>query len=132
VAITGSKGRVELYERHHAHVIERDPTGVGRRETRAGSDSEGSGADARADPAQSIRLFPMFSAPVDVAIPPSGPHAGDALMLEQIFDPGAPPDPDGRAATQLDGAAAVLLGTAANRSIATGMPVGLDQLHATL
>jgi hypothetical protein len=26
----------------------------------------------------------------------------------------------------------VLLGTAANRSIATGVPVGLDQLHATV
>jgi predicted dehydrogenase len=117
VAITGDKGRVELYERHSAHVIERDPTGAGH---------------ADAGPARSIRLFPMFSAPVDVEIPAGGPHAGDALMLEQIFDPGAPPDPDGRAATHLDGAAAVLLGTAANQSIASGVPVGLDQLHATL
>jgi predicted dehydrogenase len=117
VAITGDKGRVELYERHGAHVIERDPTGAGH---------------ADAGPAQSIRLFPMFSAPVDVEIPPSGPHAGDALMLEQIFDPGAPPDPDGHTATHLDGAAAVLLGTAANQSIATGAPVSLGQLHATL
>jgi predicted dehydrogenase len=151
VAITGSKGRVELYERHRAHVIELEPTGVGRREAQADSEAgpearpearpeagpearpeAGSGTDAEAGPAQSIRLFPMFSTPVDVQIPSSGPHAGDALMLEQIFDPGAPPDPDGRAATHLDGAAAVLLGTAANRSIATGMPVGLDQLHATL
>jgi predicted dehydrogenase len=119
VAITGDKGRVELYERHGAHVIERDPTGAGR-------------GDAEAGPPQSIRLFPMFSAPADVEIPASGPHAGDALMLRQIFDPGAPPDPDGRAATHLDGAASVLLGTAANRSIATGLPVGLGQLHATL
>jgi predicted dehydrogenase len=119
VAITGDKGRVELYERHSEHVIERDPTGAGR-------------GDAEAGPPRSIRLFPMFSAPVDIEIPASGPHGGDALMLEQIFDPGAPPDPDGRAATHLDGAAAVLLGTAANRSIATGVPVGLDQLHATV
>jgi predicted dehydrogenase len=119
VAITGDKGRVELYERHGEHVIERDPTGTG-------------GGHADADPPRSIRLFPMFSAPVDVEIPAGGPHGGDALMLEQIFDPGAPPDPDGRMATHLDGAAAVLLGTAANRSIATGLPVSLDQLHATV
>ncbi|HTV99123.1 MAG TPA: Gfo/Idh/MocA family oxidoreductase [Streptosporangiaceae bacterium] len=117
VAITGDKGRVELYERHGAHVIERDPTGAGHSE---------------AGPAQSIRLFPMFSEPVDVEIPAGGPHAGDALMLEQIFDPGAPPDPDDRAATHQDGAAAVLLGTAANQSIATGLPVRLDQLQASL
>jgi predicted dehydrogenase len=125
VSITGSKGRVELYERHREHVIERDPTGAGA--------AGGAGrAGVETGPPQSIRLFPMFSPPADVAIPSSGPHAGDALMLEQIFDPGAPPDPDGRAATHLDGAAAVLLGTAANQSIATGVPVGLGQLHATL
>jgi predicted dehydrogenase len=102
VAITGDRGRVELYEQH---------------------------APA---PARSIRLFPMFSSGVDVDIPHGGPHGGDALMLEQILDPGARPDPDGRAAGHLDGAASVLLGTAANRSIATGGPVRLSQLGAVL
>jgi predicted dehydrogenase len=110
VAITGDKGRVELFERHGAHVIEQAP----------------------ALPARSIRLFPMFSAPVEVDIPEGGPHGGDNLMLEQILVPGAPPDPDGRAASHLDGAASVLLGTAANRSIATGGPVSLSQLRASL
>jgi predicted dehydrogenase len=116
VAITGDKGRIELQERHGAHVIEETPTG-----------------EAVADgPARSIRLFPMFRSPVDVEIPAGGPHGGDALMLEQIFDPAAAPDPDGRAASHLDGAASVLLGTAANRAIAAGGPVRLDQLSAAL
>ena len=114
VAITGDAGRVELYERHGAHVIERTPAGA------VGEDSPG---DPGTEPARSVRLFPMFAGPAAVDIPEGGPHGGDALMLEQIFDPGAPPDPDGRAATHLDGAAAVLLGAAANRSIETGQPV---------
>jgi predicted dehydrogenase len=123
VAITGDKGRVELYERHGAHVIERTPTGA------AGEATPG---DPGTEPARSVRLFPMFAPPAEVDIPDGGPHGGDALMLEQIFDPGAPPDPDGRAASHLDGAASVLLGTAANRSLETGGPVGLDELAARL
>jgi predicted dehydrogenase len=123
VAITGDAGRVELYERHGAHVLERTPTGA------AGEATPG---DPGTEPARSVRLFPMFAAPAEVEIPDGGPHGGDALMLEQIFDPAAPPDPDGRAASHLDGAAAVLLGTAANRSIETGGPVGLGELSAAL
>jgi hypothetical protein len=135
VSITGDKGRVEFYERHGAHVVERDPAGPAA----AGGASEDAAGDASGDisgdaagPARSIRLFPMFGAPVDIDIPESGPHGGDALMLEQIFDPGAPADPDGRAASHLDGAASILLGAAANRSIATGGPVDLAQLRAVL
>lgn len=121
VAITGDKGRIELYERHGAHVIEQTPTG----ETGAGP--------APGGPERRITLFPMFGSPVEVEIPAgAGPHGGDALMLEQIFSPSPPPDPWGRAASHLDGAASVLVGAAANRSIATGVPVRIDQLGVAL
>jgi predicted dehydrogenase len=122
VAITGDKGRVELYERHGAHVIEQTPTG------QAGAADAGSADGADAGPARSITLFPMFRSGIEIDIPASGPHAGDALMLEQIFTPDPPPDPCGRAASHLDGAAAVLLGTAANRSIAAGGPVSVGPI----
>jgi predicted dehydrogenase len=93
VAITGDKGRLELAERHDVY--------------------------------QQIRLFRMFGemTEVEVGESPGGPHGGDALMLAQIFDPRAPEDPLGRNASHLDGAASVLLGAAANTSIATGAPV---------
>jgi predicted dehydrogenase len=118
VAITGDRGRAELYERHGAHVIERTPGG-------------GAVQAAQDDgPARSIRLFPMFRAPVEIEVPAGGPHGGDALMLEQILTPDPPPDPCRRAASHLDGAASVLLGTAANRSIAAGGPVSIDLLGA--
>jgi predicted dehydrogenase len=113
VAITGDRGRVELYERHGAHVIESTPTGE----------------DADMGTERLIRLFPMFKTPVDVEIPAGGgPHAGDDLMLEQIFAPSPPPDPWNRAASDLDGAAAVLLGAAANQALVEGGPVSVDRL----
>lgn len=111
VAITGDRGRVELYERHGAHVIEQTPTGEAAGDV---------GTERR------IRLFPMFRPSVETEFPAGGgPHAGDNLMLEQIFAPSPPPDPWHRAASHLDGAAAVLLGAAANRSLAYGAPVSV-------
>jgi predicted dehydrogenase len=120
VAITGDKGRLELYERHGAHVIEDTPTGQAL--------NGGVGKE------QSLRLFPMFRSGVDVEIASTGtpreeggsPHAGDGEMLEQIFGEHPPADPWHRAASHLDGAASVLLGAAANRSLAEGRPVDVD------
>ena len=106
-----------MYERHGAHVIEETPTGTGAPE---GTDDE---------PYREIVLFPMFHGPVQVDIPPGkGTHGGDGYMLQQLFDPGAPVDPWGRQASHLDGAAAVLLGAAANESIATARPITIAEL----
>lgn len=124
VGITGNKGRVEFYERHRSHVIEETPTG---------GEADRADAPGAARPESRIRLFPMFGAPVEVEIPAgTGPHGGDGLMLHQIFSPDPPPEPWGRAASHLDGAASVLLGAAANQSIATGGPVSLGQLGVVL
>jgi predicted dehydrogenase len=121
VAITGDKGRVELYERHGAHVIEQTPTG-----------EQGPGA-AGAGPVRQILLFPMFQGPLEVEIPEGrGSHGGDGHMLEQLLGSDPPPDRWGWRASHLDGAASVLLGAAANRSIATGRPVTIEELGVTL
>jgi predicted dehydrogenase len=121
VAITGDKGRVELYERHGAHVIEQTPTGM--------EGPEG----AETEPKREIVFFPMFREPVAIDIPSGrGTHGGDGHMLEQLFDPSAPADPWGRQASHLDGAAAVLLGAAANQSMATGRPITIEDLGVDL
>jgi len=121
VAITGDKGRVELYERHGLHVIEDTPTG------------EAAAHGEVTQPERSIRLFPMFQSPVEIDIPDGGgPHGGDSAMLAQIFAPSPPPDPWHRAASHLDGAASVLLGVAANQAIATGRPVDVASLGVPL
>ena len=48
-----------------------------------------------------------------------GHGGGDMVMLEQLFAPVPPPDPFNRAASHIDGAASILMGIAANQSIAT-------------
>lgn len=119
VAITGDRGRVELYERHGSHII----AGQGIEELAA---AQARGAE------QTLRYFPMFGVPEDVEIPNgSGDHGGgDAVMLEHLFSPDPPPDPSHRAASHLDGAASVLLGISANESMRTGQAVRCDDLLA--
>jgi predicted dehydrogenase len=103
VAITGTKGRLEL---HDLQKCGDAPT------------------------AQKLTVFPMFEKPYDVPLPRLGAvHGGaDPLMMRQLFDPSAPPDPFKRDASHLDGAASVLLGIAANESIRTGYAIEVDDL----
>ena len=117
VAITGTKGRVELYIRHQAHVVDFPP------ERKAD-------ADEATRPLIHVRVFPMFGLPYDVPVERAeGGHGGaDPRMLEHIFAPEVGPDPLKQAATHIDGAASALLGICANQSIATGMPVDCDQV----
>jgi len=117
VAITGDRGRVELFERHGSHIIR-------------GQDDEELAEEQSLGATQQLWHFPMFSAPRPVAIPEAagGHGGGDTVLLEHLFSPDPPPDPFGRAASHLDGAAAILVGMAANRSMETGLPVDVDDL----
>jgi predicted dehydrogenase len=116
-SITGTDGRIELYSKHGSHIL----TATGDADLAA---QQSSGEETR------LTLFPMFGSPRDVPIPHAdGAHGGgDVVMLEQVFSPNPPADPFGRAATHVDGAASVLLGVAANESIATGKPIDIDDL----
>ena len=120
-AVTGDKGRmeVELVEQVGRQFI------AGQEETLQ-RDEEAE----RLFGGKHIRVFPMFGRPYEVEIPAAigGHGGGDAVMLEQIFSPNPPPDPFGRAASHIDGAASILLGIAANHSLATGRPVNVDDL----
>jgi predicted dehydrogenase len=121
VAITGDKGRleVELVEQVGKQFI------AGQEET-----GEPDGAVQAKFGRKHIWVFPMFGRPYDVAIPEAtgGHGGGDAVMLEEIFGTDASPDPFGRAATHIDGAASILVGIAANESMRTGCLVHLDDL----
>jgi len=57
-----------------------------------------------------------------------GHGGGDARLLDDLFEGQREPDPLGRAAGHLDGARAMLVGAAANRSFATGNPVRIADL----
>ena len=78
-----------------------------------------------------FEFIPCSRRPYDAEIPEvsGGGHGGaDPIMLEQIFDAKAPADPYGRAASHIDGAASILMGIAANRSIETSQAVRVDDL----
>lgn len=115
VAITGSKGRVEL------EVIE-STEWLGA----SNGASKGSFKTSR------IKVFPQFANGYDVPIQQGeGGHGGaDPVLLEQLFSPTPPPDPFNRAASHIHGAASILTGIAANRSIETGQLVRIKDLFA--
>ena len=112
VMFNGSKGRIEY------NVIEKSYINAG-----GDRDSEGAAAYKK------IVVNPMFGAPYQVEFDEgSGSHGGgDQVMLNDIF---GTPDPDrfNRAAGYHDGAMSILTGIAANKSIASGLPVEVKNL----
>ena len=71
----------------------------------------------------------MFGEPYEVEVKEGkgGHGGGDPLLLNDLF--GTPEkDPFNRAASHIDGALSILTGIAANKSIATGLPVDIDDL----
>lgn len=121
VAITGDRGRVEL---DVCETIGRTFV-AGEEETLADMET------ARASlSVKEIRHYPMLGVPrhVEFSEGEGGHGGGDTVMLEQIFSPTPPADPFHRAASHVDGAASILLGIAANESIATGRPIRTSDL----
>ena len=120
-AITGDRGRIEV------EAIE----AVGRTFV-AGQEESLPGTENQLHDfgGKHIWVFPMHGAPYSVDVPEGvgGHGGGDRVMLEQIFHPDPPVDPFARAASHIDGAASILLGIAANHSIATGQPIEVDEL----
>lgn len=123
VAITGDRGRLEM------DMCE----AIGRTFVAGEEESLSAMEEARqALRVKEIRLYPMFGIPrrVDFEEAAGGHGGGDRIMLEQLFAPDPPADPFHRAASHVDGAASVLLGIAANRSMATGRLVKTSELVA--
>ncbi len=112
VAITGDRGRVELFVYQGSHVVEAPAE---------------AGADRPPDPQphETLTVFPMFGRPYTVEVPrgEGGHGGGDPAMLDDLFSPDTTDDPLRRAASAADGIASLLVGMCANESIRTGEPV---------
>ncbi|MDB5328646.1 MAG: Gfo/Idh/MocA family oxidoreductase, partial [Phycisphaerales bacterium] len=117
VSITGTKGRVEYFDYHSSHII-------------AGQSDAELSAEQNKKTENTLTLFPMFGTPQNIEIRKgAGGHGGgDAGILDRIFNPDLPPDPLERDATHTDGAAAIVVGIAANRSMETGQAVNCDDI----
>ncbi len=112
VTFTGTKGRMEVQVSETIYV-------------NAGGDSKNEGAAKT----RSITVYPQFAEPYEVDIPAGvgGHGGGDPVLQKDIF--GEPTyDEFHRAASHIDGAMSILTGIAANKSIATGMPVNIKDL----
>jgi predicted dehydrogenase len=117
VAVTGTKGRVEMDIVENINHLQGDGKA---------KESASKGAFKSA----TIRVFPMFGQAQEFSAEVSaGGHGGaDPHLLEQLFSPNPPVDPYHRAASQIDGAASVLVGIAANESMRTGKTINIDDL----
>ena len=117
VDITGTAGRLEYYERHGSHII-------------AGQSDAELGEQQSLGFEQTLRVHPMFRMPIDIEVPAAegGHGGGDPALLADLFATEPPADPFGRAASHIDGAAAALVGIAANRSMERAAPVDCDDL----
>lgn len=115
VTITGDGGRLEYVERHASHII----TGDTQLKTRAGEKHD-----------MRLHVQKLFSESVEIPIVSSagGHGGGDPLLQEQIFSPTPPPDVLKRNAGHEQGAASILIGAAANRSMVKGVPVKIIDL----
>ena len=112
VFVTGTKGRIEMEVIEAVYV-----NGKG--------DSKSEGVVA----GKKIVVYPMFGDAYSVPIAEGkGSHGGgDTILLNDMF--GVPEyDPFHRAASHVDGAMSILTGIAANKSIASGMPVDVLSL----
>ena len=112
VAFNGSKGRIQ------ATVVEKSYVNGGGK-----TSAEGAVAS------KNISVFPMFGEPYEVEIVEGvgGHGGGDPIMLNDIFGTPAP-DRFNRAASHVDGVMSILTGIAANKSMATGLPISIENI----
>jgi len=117
VAINGTRGRAEL-EVHETTAWLK------------GQGDQDLSASTGAFRFTNLKVYPMFGRAYDVEIPAGeGGHGGaDPVLLAQLFASVPPPDPFNRAASHIDGAASILTGIAANRSLETRQLVRVDDL----
>jgi predicted dehydrogenase len=103
-ALNGTAGRIEAQEFHSGHRVD--------------------------EPSQYIQIFNRRGEIVTYdVLKAHGDHAGgDDRLLERLFSGRPIPDPLGHMAGSRAGAMSILIGIAANRSIATGAPVAIDDL----
>lgn len=126
VSVNGAEGRAEL------DVVESSWVDAGRAPGAIdpSADPATAGADNARPVGERLVLQRHWQRAEEIVIPAgAGGHGGgDAVLLQDVFHPGATPDPLGRAAGVLDGVRAVSVGIAGNASLVSGRPVTLTEL----
>jgi predicted dehydrogenase len=126
IAFNGSRGRLEV------EVVESDHVAPAVAGAVKGHSAALHGVEAAAERG-SVRILvrPFWEQPREEAVAGTsrrGHGGADARMLAALLRPDPPPDPLDRRASHVEGARALLVGLAANRSIATGTSVRVADL----
>ena len=89
-----------------------------------------SSGPSAAEPHNLVRVFDRRGEVITYSVPKAeGAHGGsDARLVARLFQDRDGPDPLGHMASSRDGAQSILIGIAANQSIATGLPVEVPAL----
>ncbi len=113
VVFNGTKGRLEHKEEESAYI-----------------NGDGTVPGAIKSDGTYIRVYPLRAPAYEVEIwrGEGGHGGGDPVLLRDIFAADKPADPYMRRADQRSGAWSILVGVAANKSMATGMPIRIQDL----
>lgn len=126
IGFNGSRGRLEVEVVENDHVA---PALAG--EVKGRSAALHGVEAARENGWVRLLLRPFWEPPTEIEVTGRSRHGhggADARMLAAMLRPDPPADPLGRRATEREGAQALLVGLAANRSIATGQHVRVADL----
>ena len=113
VSFTGTKGRMELDVVESVYV-----------------NGEGDPSEEGVVKGKKLTVYPMFAEPYNVEMEEGigGHGGGDKVMLCDIFSDNPPYDELKRAASHIDGVYSIMTGICANKSIATGLPVKVEDM----
>lgn len=113
VVFNGTKGRLEHKEEESAYI-----------------NGDGTVPGAIKSDGTYVRVYPLRAPAYEVEIwqGEGGHGGGDPVLLKDVFMADKPADPYKRRADQRSGAWSILVGVAANKSMATGMPVKISDL----
>lgn len=125
VAFNGTKGRLEL------EVVEKAYVSGGEADHNTLKNILGAAPHEIVEPT-TLLFRPHWGPPQKIDLPDTnkGGHGGaDGILLHDLFAGATTEsDPLGRAAGHIDGAMSIMTGIAANRSMATGLPVQVKDL----
>ena len=115
VVFNGTEGRIEYQEIHSSHII-------------AGQSDEQLANEMQWE--SQLVVHPMFGKAykVEICEGQGGHGGGDPMLQEQVFSRRPPAETLGRNAGHGQGAASILIGAAANQSMASGQPVQISDL----
>lgn len=134
IAFNGPKGRLEVTDEETFIPVEQRP--LADRAAKANRYpvdwyQAGHGSIAPKTSAR-IRFYPIYGGvqSIEVDEGEGGHGGGDPLLLDMLFREGVP-DPLGHTAGSRAAAMSLLIGVAANKSMATGRKIGIDELLGT-